>query len=221
MGRHNGVLKLLKNDNPSIMTVHCIIHRESLAAAAISCELDQLLKQVVSVINWIKSRPLNERLFKQLCVDMEECHIRLLLHTRVRWLSKGNCLERFVNLYDTILKFAGEREEFQFLKSSESKALISYLADIFGKLNALNKELQGKQRTLMDCKTKIFSFVDKLKYFTAQIGRQNFSGFTHLGKSEPMDNTLQIIVGHFSNLAVELNSRFLDLKLMKFPSWIA
>ena len=90
MGRHNGVLKLLKNDNPSIMTVHCIIHRESLAAAAISCELDQLLKQVVSVINWIKSRPLNERLFKQLCVDMEECHIRLLLHTRVRWLSKGS-----------------------------------------------------------------------------------------------------------------------------------
>ena len=221
MGRHNGVLKLLKNDNPSIMTVHCIIHRESLAAAAISCELDQLLKQVVSVINWIKSRPLNERLFKQLCVDMEECHIRLLLHTRVRWLSKGNCLERFVNLYDTILKFVGEREEFQFLKSSESKALISYLADIFGKLNVLNKELQGKQRTLMDCKTKIFGFVDKLKYFTAQIGRQNFSGFTHLGKSEPTDNTLQIIVGHLSNLAVELNSRFLDLKLMKFPSWIA
>ena len=174
MGRHNGVLKLLKNDNPSIMTVHCIILRESLAAAAISCELDQLLKQVVSVINWIKSRPLNERLFKQLCVDMEECHIRLLLHTRVRWLSKGNCLERFVNLYDTILKFVGEREEFQFLKSSESKALISYLADIFGKLNALNKELQGKQRTLMDCKTKIFGFVDKLKYFTAKIEDKTF-----------------------------------------------
>ena len=39
MGRHNGVLKLLKNDDPSIMTMHCIIHRENLAAATLSNEL--------------------------------------------------------------------------------------------------------------------------------------------------------------------------------------
>ena len=28
MGRHKGLLKLLKEDNPDMMTVHCIIHRE-------------------------------------------------------------------------------------------------------------------------------------------------------------------------------------------------
>ena len=84
-------------------------------------------------------------------------HIRLLLHTRVRWLSIGNRLERYVNLYDAI------RE------SSESKALISYLADIFGRPNALNKDLQSKEMTLMGCKTEIFGFVNKLKYFSAQI----------------------------------------------------
>ena len=60
---------------------------------------------------------------------MEQGRGRLLLHTRVRRFSQGNCLERFVNLYDTILKFVGGREEFQFLKSSESKALISYLVN--------------------------------------------------------------------------------------------
>ena len=174
MGKHKGVLKLLKNDNPRMMAVHCIIQRENLAVASISREVNQLLEKVISVVNRIKSRPLNERMFKQLCEEMEEGHIRLLLHTRVRWLSKGNCLERFVVLYDVILEFVGGREEFQFLNSSESKALISYLADIFGKLNALNKELQGKQKTLMDCKTQIFAFIDKLKYFTAQILRKNF-----------------------------------------------
>ena len=138
-------------------------------------------------------------------------HIRLLLHTRVRWLSIGtvwNRLERYVNLYDAI------RE------SSESKALISYLADIFGRTNALNKDLQSKEMTLMGCKTEIFGFVNKLKYFSAQIARQNFSGFTPLGRSEPTDNTLQIILKHLSNVVVELNSRFSDLKLMKFASWI-
>ena len=171
MGRHNGVLKLLKNANPKIMAVHCIVHKENLATAIISPELDQLLKKIISVVNWIKSRPTNERLFKQLCVDMVEFHIRILLHTRVRWLSKGNCLERFVNLYDAILELVGGREEFQFLKSSKSKALISYLADIFGKLNILNKELLGNKKTLMDYKTKIFGFVNILKYFSIQIAR--------------------------------------------------
>ena len=220
-GRHNGILKLLKNGNPNITAVHCIIHRENLGTVTISCELHQLLKKVISVVNWIKSRPTNERLFKQLCVDMEEFQIRLLLCTRVQWLSLGNSLERFVNLYDAILGFVGGCEEFEFLKSSESKALISYLADIFGKLNVLNKELQGKEKTPTNCKTKIFSFVNKLKYFFAQIARQSFSGFPLLGKSKPTDNTLQIILKHFSNLFFELNSRFSDLKLMKFPSWIA
>ena len=116
MGRQNGVLKLLKNDNPSIMTIHCIIHRENLAAATLSNKFNQLLKKVFSVVNWIKSRSKGERLFKQLCADMEECHTKLLLHTRVRWLSKGNYLERFVNLYKAILKLVGGHEKFQFLK---------------------------------------------------------------------------------------------------------
>ena len=148
-------------------------------------------------------------------------HIRLHSHTRVRWLSKSNRLERYGNLYDAILEFVGGREEFKFLKSSESKALILYLLDIFKRPNALNKDLQSKEKTLMERKIKIFGFVNKLKYFSAQIAGQNFSGFTPLGRSEPMDNNLQIILKHLSNLVVELNSRFSDLKLMKFASWIA
>ena len=174
MGKHKGVLKLLRNDNPRMMAEHCIIHRENLAAASISREVNQVLEKVIRAVNQIKSRPLNERMFKQLCEEMEEGHIRLLLHARVRWLSKGNCLERFVVLYDAILEFVGGREEFQFLNSSESKALISYLADIFGKLNALNKELQGKQKTLMDCKTQIFAFIDKPKCFAAKFQEKTF-----------------------------------------------
>ena len=42
-----------------------------------------------------------------------------------------------------------------------------------------------------------------------------------LVKSEPTDNTLQIILKHLSNLVVELHSRFSDLRLTKFSSRIA
>ena len=66
---------------------------------------------------------------------MNQDYVRLVLHTQVRWLSKGNCLERFVALHDTVLEFRSDREVFQFLKSNDTKALICYLADV------LNKEL--------------------------------------------------------------------------------
>ena len=72
----------------------------------------------------------------------------------------------------------------------------------------------------MDCIIKIFNFINKLKYFTGQISRQNFFGFAHLGNYESTDNTFRTILKHLSNLVVESNSRFLDLKLIKFPSWI-
>ena len=50
MKRHNGVLKLLKNDNPRMMAVRCIIYRDNLVTASISGELDQMLKNVINVV---------------------------------------------------------------------------------------------------------------------------------------------------------------------------
>ncbi|XP_042216905.1 zinc finger BED domain-containing protein 5-like [Homarus americanus] len=124
-------------------------------------------------------------------------------------------------LYDTLLDFGKDREGFQFMKSNEAKAFISYLADIFGKLNALNKELQGEQKTLMDCKTKMFGFISKLGFLKAQVLRNNLSHFPHLSKCDPSQNVLQIISEHLSNLHDDLSDRFIDLKQMNFPSWIA
>ena len=101
------------------------------------------MKGINKVINFIKVHPQTERLFKVFCQDMDQDYVRLVLYTQVRWSSKGNCLDRFVALYDTILEFGSDREVFQFLKSNDTKALICYVADVFGKLNGLNKELQG------------------------------------------------------------------------------
>ena len=55
MGRRNGILKLLKDDNPDVITVHCVIRRENLVAGALSPELDQVMKGVIKVTNFIKA----------------------------------------------------------------------------------------------------------------------------------------------------------------------
>ena len=95
-----------------MMTVHCIIHRENLAAATLSPKLDESLKKVIKVIDYIKSHPKTERLFKKFCKEMNEEYVRVLLHTQVRWLSKGKCLERFVALYDTLQGFGEKKRIF-------------------------------------------------------------------------------------------------------------
>ena len=98
MGGNKGVLKLLKDNQPEMTTVHCIIHRENLAAATLSPELDESLKKVIKVINYIKSHPKTEGLFKTFCKEMNEEYVRVLFYIQVRWLSKGKCLKRFVAL---------------------------------------------------------------------------------------------------------------------------
>ena len=67
------------------------------------------MKGVIKVINFIKAHPKTERLFKVFCQDMDQDYMRLVLHTQVRWLSKGNCL-RFVALYATMLQFGSDLE---------------------------------------------------------------------------------------------------------------
>ena len=52
-------------------------------------ELNQVLKQVVEIVNFIKTRPLKSRLFEKMCVNMNSQHKHLTLHTKARWLSRG------------------------------------------------------------------------------------------------------------------------------------
>ena len=52
----------------------------------------------IKIVNFIKSRPLHSRLFATLCTEMGAEHQQLLLHTKVRWLSRGRVLIRLFEL---------------------------------------------------------------------------------------------------------------------------
>ena len=63
----------------------------------------------------------------------------MLFHTEVRWLSRGNMINRLQlhnkNLYDKWI------DEKFILK-------VSYLGDIFEELNIFNKKLKGKEKNV-------------------------------------------------------------------------
>ena len=135
--RHQEFVKYLKEEVPGSLTVHCVIHRQNLVAKNISGPLHESLNTVTRAVNTIKARALHSRLFRQLCAKNDEKFELLLLHKRVRWLSKGNCLRRFYSLFSTVVEF--------FLALDDSvniKTDIAHLSDIFMKFTEVNLQLQ-------------------------------------------------------------------------------
>ncbi|GFV36612.1 SCAN domain-containing protein 3 [Trichonephila clavipes] len=70
------------------------IHRETLASKEMSPGLSIVLTTVVTVVNYIKMRLLNSRIFYGLCKDMGAVHSSLLFYYEARWLSRGKFLQR-------------------------------------------------------------------------------------------------------------------------------
>ena len=83
-------------------------------------------------------------MFSKLCDDNNETYNHLLLHTEVRWLSKGNFQARFINC---ILQFWICLDNRCWVKLygelNNIKYDLAYVSDIFEHFNINNTYLQG------------------------------------------------------------------------------
>ncbi len=80
MSRHSGFISRVIEVAPRAVWTHCTIHRQALAAKKMPNDLWSVLDEAVKIVNLIKARPLNARLFQVLC---DELHYKqLLLHTK-------------------------------------------------------------------------------------------------------------------------------------------
>ncbi|XP_071041770.1 protein FAM200C-like [Parasteatoda tepidariorum] len=182
--------------------------------------LNEVLHSVIKCINDIKANAKCELLFKLFCEEQNADHVRLLLHTEVRWLSKGNCLKRFMELFDILSDFLSDKPKMKYLSTIDDKAFVSYSVDIFEKLNILNKHLQGTKETLVDAKVKIFGFITLIELYQIYINNKNLVQFHWLQKCEVNNTTLLAIVDHLKILSNDLKERFYDLKQIDFPTWM-
>lgn len=82
--------------NADFMSSHCFLLRE--ASKQMSPQLNDTLLTSVKMINNIKASALNSRVFSLICEEMGSDHKTLLLHTEVRWLSRGRVLSRLFEL---------------------------------------------------------------------------------------------------------------------------
>ncbi|UYV82490.1 hypothetical protein LAZ67_21002496 [Cordylochernes scorpioides] len=134
--------------------------------------------EVVKVVNYIKSNALRSRIFSTFCEAMDSDYKNLLFHTEVRWLSKGKVLNRFISMKNEIMAFIDNEEiNFPFMMSDVWWLRVSFLGDIFDKLNSLNLNLQGAQENIITISTKLKAFKEKLSLWNLNIAKENFASF--------------------------------------------
>ena len=79
--KYSGVVARVRELVPNIIQTHCTIHREALAARHCGQSMSEVLSICVEVVNLIKTRSLQSRLFLQLCNKLGSEHSNFLQHT--------------------------------------------------------------------------------------------------------------------------------------------
>uniref|UniRef100_A0A673YA89 Uncharacterized protein n=1 Tax=Salmo trutta TaxID=8032 RepID=A0A673YA89_SALTR len=173
-GMRKGLRALIKKASPNAEWTHCVIHREALASRHLSSELSEVMTDIVGVVNCIKTRPLKTRVFSAICEEMGAEHQAVLFHSEARWLSRGKVLSRVFEHREQIRMFLEQEHKYDITETFSDEnflAKLAYLSDIFGKLNELNLQLQGKDKHLPQV-------TDKISSFTAMWGRRLDEGNT-------------------------------------------
>ena len=220
MGGQRGFKGFVKRENPSIQVDHCAIHRYSLASKTLPASLKAVFDDVVKIVNFIKSKDLNSRLFKQFCNEMGQCYEVLLYHTEVRWLSRGRVVSRVVELREPIECFLIEKKSDSAAKFSDTEWLsrLCYLADIFGEFNKENLALQAKNTTVLDMRESVSAFISKLKLWSRRISRGVTAQFSTLDQflddnnkgQQFLNEAKQEIQEHLESLVHYLDRYFPD-----------
>ena len=88
-----GLVSFVIQQIPNITATYCFVHRRGLLAKTLGSKLKEVSDQGVETVNFMKTRP--ACIFELLFESMDSQFEHLLLHTQVKWLSKGKILLHF------------------------------------------------------------------------------------------------------------------------------
>lgn len=220
-GVRSGFIALCRNDPafPDFLNYHCVIHQQALVGKVV--DFSHVMTLVVKLINSIRAKALQHRLFKALLDELDAAYGDLIFHADVRWLSRGKVLQRFVDLLPEIKTFLSTRNEEHKELSDDAWLLdLGFLTDLTAKLNALNTEMQGKNRSLSHMISAVNAFKAKLGFWTTHL---NGRRLTHFPNLEKMSQTIkdkdafqpEQYCAHLDKVATEFNRRFGELDVME------
>ena len=175
------------------------------------------------VVNLLKAKPLNARLFAELCIDEE--HQTLLLHTEIRWLSRGRVLGRLFEMRDKVKEFLEQldSEYGQLFENFDFLIRLAYLTDIFDQFNTVNLKLQGRDSTVIDCMSAMDSFCGRLQLWKKKLKRGETDMFPQVG--EVLEQSLpqhlcKEFVEHLDKLEEEIQTRFMEAQHVRQMNFV-
>ncbi|XP_028170983.1 general transcription factor II-I repeat domain-containing protein 2-like [Ostrinia furnacalis] len=222
-GSENGFIALFKKkyNLTNLVTFHCFIHQENLIARAVNPDLEAVMKTVINIVNYIRAKELNHRKFTSLLEELKSEYSDVLLHTSVRWLSRGKVLERFFSLRHEIMLFLDQNNKiYPELQQDEWWCLLAFLCDITEKLNNVNQSLQGKDKIVSNMANTVFAFEEKISIFYKELQNKNLQNFsTMLKTTEDLSNISEkncvIFLDYITALLNEFQKRFQDLRKIR------
>ncbi|XP_071399292.1 SCAN domain-containing protein 3-like [Centroberyx affinis] len=217
-GRKSGVVARAKERNPMMIATHCMLHRQALASKSLSPELHSVLSTVVSVVNHIKCKPLQSRVFGQLCREMGAGQDTLLFHSEVRWLSRGKVLQRVYELRSELCEFIQNDKPTTAALFSDPEwiAQLAYLADVFNLLNNLSLSVQGRYASILEVSDKIKAFRAKTAIWRRRVQNGITDMFPQLTEfldtnQIPAEIVKNTIGSHLASLGDYFNDYFTDV----------
>lgn len=221
-GKKNGFIGYLRQNNIIVPSFHCIIHQQALCAKAVN--IKETMDIVIKIINKIRGghNALNHRRFKTFLNEFGAEYPDLVLHTDVRWLSRGKSLLRFFELRPEIITFleiyVNDSDIFQHHLKDESFLInLAILTDVTQFINELNLQLQHKNQHIFGMISHIDGFILKLKFIKNSIMENNLDHF-HCCKKLKIEIP-SVSFTHFGDflddLISQFNDRFEDFNIIK------
>lgn len=207
VGKEKGLVKRIKEKNAGLLSYQCIIHQTALCGK-LSDTLKEVMDNLIKLINFMRSRSaLQHRQFKVFLTECNSTYSDLLQHNNVRWLSKGEVIDRFWQIKPEVATFLQNLntseaiKHLEFLANEQSMLALAFLKDILKHLNALNTELQGNGKLICDLIQSVSSFRRKLVIFEMDIETQELIHFP---------TTLECRNGSESEINVAAFSHFIE-----------
>ena len=131
---------------------------------------------MIKIINEIRHKALNSRIFETLCEEMASQYTHLLFHAEVI-LTRLFVLREEIKLF--FQKQNNQKFQKKLLSDEEWVAKVAYLADVFSLLKELNISLQGQLKDVFTVQGKIDAFRKKLSLWQTNLAEGDLQMFTN------------------------------------------
>uniref|UniRef100_A0A8C4NE98 SPIN-DOC-like zinc-finger domain-containing protein n=1 Tax=Eptatretus burgeri TaxID=7764 RepID=A0A8C4NE98_EPTBU len=201
---------------------HCLVHQEALCAKSVT--ITEVLTVVVRAVNFVCTRALNHRQFRDLLADAEAEFGDLIYFCEVHWLSQGKMLERVFSLRDELASFLWEKGNpvLQF----EDPAWVCDLGfllfsapfDVDSVDVPDDLQLELFELQCSESHRAKFAFECKLRLWEHQLNQNKFTHFTRLAELRPTPTACRRYAAALSELRGEFDVRTCEKEFKLFSA---